>query len=178
MGNPPFVGARLMSESQKQDVLSVWGDAKNVGNVDYVSCWYKKCADLINGTNTRAALVSTNSITQGEQVAIMWKPLMNMGIHIDFAHRTFRWDSEANLKAHVHCVIIGFSCRKVVSTSSTTTVIEPVEMTKTKKIYLNESQCIEAKNINGYLLDAPDIFVESRKQKLCDVPEMIFGRIN
>ena len=82
MGNPPFVGARLMSESQKNDVLDVWENAKNIGNVDYVSCWYKKAADLMYGTNTKAALVSTNSITQGEQVAIMWKPLFEKGIKI------------------------------------------------------------------------------------------------
>ncbi len=109
MGNPPFVGARLMSENQKSDVEFVWENAKNIGNVDYVSCWYKKAADLIQNTQTKCALVSTNSITQGEQVAIMWKPLFDEGIKIDFAYRTFRWDSESTEKAHVHCVIVGFS---------------------------------------------------------------------
>ena len=109
MGNPPFVGARLMSKSQKSDVLSVFGNLKSAGNLDYVSCWYKKAADFMKGTNVRAALVSTNSITQGEQVANLWKPLMESGLHIDFAWRTFIWDSEANQKAHVHCVIVGFS---------------------------------------------------------------------
>ena len=160
MGNPPFVGARLMSESQKGDLLSVFGDIKSVGNLDYVSCWYKKAADLMKGTDTHAALVSTNSITQGEQVPILWKTLATMGVKIDFAYRTFRWDSEADIKAHVHCVILGFSC---------------TENTKPKTIYLNESQLIEAKNINGYLIDAPDIFVESRKKPLSPVPEMLFG---
>ncbi len=160
MGNPPFSGARLMSESQKNDVLSVFGNIKNVGNLDYVSCWYKKAANLMRGTNIHAALVSTNSITQGEQVAILWKVLAQMGVRIDFAYRTFRWDSEAEIKAHVHCVIVGFSCK---------------EGLKTKTIYLNGSQSVEANNINGYLIDAPDIFVESRKAPLLPVPEMLFG---
>ncbi len=160
MGNPPFVGARLMSESQKDDVLSVFGNMKNVGNLDYVSCWYKKAAALLQGTNTHAALVSTNSITQGEQVAILWKALAKMGIRIDFAYRTFRWDSEAEIKAHVHCVIVGFSCS---------------ESVKEKTIYLNDSQSIAASNINGYLIDSPDVFVESRKVPLSQVPEMLFG---
>ncbi len=160
MGNPPFVGARLMSESQKKDVLSVFGNIKNVGNLDYVSCWYKKAADLIQGTNIHVALVSTNSITQGEQVPILWKTLAQMGVKIDFAYRTFRWDSEADIKAHVHCVIVGFSC---------------AESAKPKTIHLNESQSVIANNINGYLIDAPDIFVESRKKPLSEVPEMLFG---
>ena len=160
MGNPPFVGARLMSESQKNDVLSVFGNLKNAGNLDYVSCWYKKAADLMRGTNTHAALVSTNSITQGEQVPILWKALSQMGVKIDFAYRTFRWDSEADIKAHVHCVIVGFSC---------------TESKKPKTIYLNGSQFVGASNINGYLIDAPDIFVESRKKPLSPVPEMLFG---
>ena len=160
MGNPPFVGARLMSESQKSDVLSVFGNVKNAGNLDYVSCWYKKAADLMKGTNTRAALVSTNSITQGEQVAILWKALAQMGVKIDFAYRTFRWDSEADIKAHVHCVIVGFSC---------------TGNAKSKTIYLNDSQFVKASNINGYLIDAPDVFVESRKKPLSSVPEMLFG---
>ena len=160
MGNPPFVGARLMSASQKEDVLSVFGNLKNAGNLDYVSCWYKKAADLIQGTNIHVALVSTNSITQGEQVPILWKALAQMGVKIDFAYRTFRWDSEADIKAHVHCVIVGFSC---------------TESAKPKTIYLNESQFVGASNINGYLIDAPDIFVESRKKPLSPVPEMLFG---
>lgn len=159
LGNPPFVGARLMSEEQKKDVISVWGNIKNIGNVDYVSCWYKKAADLMKNTDTKAALVSTNSITQGEQVAIMWKPLMDSGIKIDFACRTFRWDSEANIKAHVHCVIVGFSYAG----------------SKNKTIYLNESQKTTAKNINGYLIDAPDIFIESRGKPLCNVPDIGIG---
>jgi hypothetical protein len=159
LGNPPFVGARLMSDSQKEDVISVWGNIKNIGNVDYVSCWYKKAADLMKDTNIKAALVSTNSITQGEQVAIMWKPLIEDGIHINFAYRTFRWDSEANLKAHVHCVIVGFSYAE----------------NDKKIIYLNEVQFTNAKNINPYLIDAPNVFIENRKNPICKVEPVDFG---
>ncbi len=160
MGNPPFVGARLMSEAQKQDVLSIFGkDWKNVGNLDYVACWYKKATELMVGTNIRSALVSTNSVSQGETVANLWKPLFEMGVHIDFAHRTFRWDSEASAKAHVHCVIIGFSIAPSI---------------KPKLIYAADRVQI-AKNINGYLLDADNVFVESRSKPLCDVPVMSLG---
>ena len=115
MGNPPFVGYSLQSKEQKSDILSIYVDEKGkpyktAGKIDYVSGWYFKAATLMTGTKIRTAFVSTNSITQGEQVAGVWKPLYDrFGIHIDFAHRTFRWDSEASLKAHVHCVIVGFS---------------------------------------------------------------------
>ncbi len=159
MGNPPFVGARLMSEQQKGDLNGVFSGWKNAGNLDYVCCWYKKAADLMAGTAIRTALVSTNSVTQGESVADLWKPLFAQGIHIDFAHRTFRWDSEAKLKAHVHCVIVGFS-------------IAPNPAPKI--IYSSERPQI-ASNINGYLLDAPCIFIESRSKPLCDVPAMSLG---
>ena len=121
IGNPPFVGARLMSKEQKDDLLNIFGKKwKNIGNMDYVSGWYLKAAELMLGAavvkrsspakHIKSALVSTNSITQGEQVANLWKPLVEQyGVQIDFAYRTFRWDSEADIKAHVHCVIIGFS---------------------------------------------------------------------
>lgn len=160
MGNPPFVGARYMSKEQKDDLLSIFGkDWKNSGNLDYVSCWYKRAADMMVGTMIRAALVSTNSVSQGENVANLWKPLFSVGVHIDFAHRTFRWDSEAKIKAHVHCVIIGFSI--ALSTAP-------------KKIYYSDRMQI-ANNINGYLLDADNIFVESRNTVLCDVPNIGIG---
>ena len=186
MGNPPFVGARLMSESQKSDVLSVWGNVKNIRNADYVSCWYKKAADLIRGTNTKCALVSTNSITQGEQVAIMWKPLFMQGIKIDFAYRTFRWDSESTEKAHVHCVIVGFSQRDKESgtreeggrpelVSGAESLLQIVNQSGKKFIIDEKGERHTAKNINGYLLDAPDIFVESRQKPLCCVPEIGIG---
>ena len=160
MGNPPFVGARLMSKEQKDDVVAVFGAKwKNAGNLDYVSCWYKKAADLMKGTYIRTALVSTNSVSQGESVAILWKPLFEDGVHIDFAHRTFRWDSEASIKAHVHCVIIGFS-------------IAPFY--KAKVIYSSERPII-ANNINAYLIDAPSVFIESIKKPLSNVPNLVFG---
>lgn len=159
MGNPPFVGARLMGSEQKDDVTTIFEGWKNAGNLDYVCCWYKKAADFMAGTMIRSALVSTNSVSQGESVANLWKPLFESGVHIDFAHRTFRWDSEAKIKAHVHCVIIGFSIApnaapKVLYTS-------------------NRSQIVH--NINGYLLDAENVFVESRSKPLCDVPEIGIG---
>ena len=159
MGNPPFVGARLMDASQKSDVNVIFDGWKNAGNLDYVCCWYKKAADLMQGTGIRSALVSTNSVSQGESVANLWKPLFASGVHIDFAYRTFRWDSEAKIKAHVHCVIIGFS-------------IAPNP--KEKVLYSSDRAQI-VQNINGYLLDADDVFVESRKKPLCDVPEIGIG---
>ena len=162
MGNPPFVGARLMSKEQKEDLLEIFGKKwKNLGNMDYVCGWYLKSALLMQANpKIKAALVSTNSITQGEQVANLWKPLFEQyGIHFDFAYRTFRWDSEADIKAHVHCVIIGFS--KV--------------DTKNKTIFLSDSQNIQTENINGYLMDAPDTWIDSRSKPLCNVPEIGIG---
>lgn len=158
MGNPPFLGARMMSQEQKSDVLKTFGAKwKNVGNLDYVCCWYKKAADYMLGTGIRAAFVSTNSISQGEQVADLWKPLIEGGIKLNFAWKTFIWDSEAFSKAHVHCVIIGFSYK----------VSEP-------KLYDGTSIkfCI---NLNPYLCDAPNVFVESRKNTLCNVPVLLTG---
>lgn len=160
IGNPPFVGARWMSRAQKEDVLSVFG-AKwvGVGDLDYVACWYRKATNLMRGTITKTALVATNSITQGSAITNLWKPLFEEGISIDFAWRTFRWDSEASLKAHVHCVIVGFSF---------------VHESK-KKIFINAQQQIEANNINGYLLNAPNIFIEKRTTPICDVPMICLG---
>ena len=165
MGNPPFVGYSLQSKEQKDDILSLYVDEKGkpyktAGKIDYVSGWYWKASQFMHGTGIRTALVSTNSITQGEQVASVWKPLYErFGIHIDFAYRTFRWDSEASIKAHVHCVIVGFSCAL---------------NEQARRIYFAESTR-EADNINAYLLDAPDLYVESRTEPLCDVPAMVTG---
>lgn len=164
-GNPPFVGARMMSPEQKDDMLHVFGkDWKNLGNIDYVGAWYKLAADMMRGTSIRAALVSTNSVTQGEQVANLWAPLMQEGVKINFAHRTFRWDSEANLKAHVHCVIVGFSCASM----------DRAGFDARPQIFDN-GQVITARHINPYLIDAPDVFVYSRPQALCDVPPIGIG---
>ncbi|MBE6741143.1 MAG: class I SAM-dependent DNA methyltransferase [Ruminococcaceae bacterium] len=159
MGNPPFVGARLMSKEQKEDLLGVFGkEWKNAGNLDYVSCWYKKSADYMKETSVFAALVSTNSVSQGESVANLWKPLFENGIVFNFAHRTFRWDSEANIKAHVHCVIIGFSY---------------VEK-QSKRLFESDNYKI-VDNINGYLLNANNVFAESRNKPICDVPQIGIG---
>ena len=159
MGNPPFVGARLMNADQKADVNLIFDGWKNAGNLDYVCCWYKKTADLMQGTAIRSALVSTNSVSQGESVANLWKPLFESGVHIDFAHRTFRWDSEAKIKAHVHCVIIGFSTAP----------------NSAEKVLYSGDRAQIVKNINGYLLDGDNIFIENRKHPICNVPEMVFG---
>ena len=159
-GNPPFVGARLMTPSQKDDVLHVFGEKyKNVGNLDYVCCWYKRAAELMKGTPIRSALVSTNSVCQGETVANLWKPLFEDGVHIDFAYRTFIWDSEAKIKAHVHCVIVGFSFK---------------DNKKDRIIWDGETEN-RVNHINGYLIDADDIFVESRNTPICDVPDIGIG---
>ena len=163
MGNPPFVGARLMMAEQKADLLDIFGKSwANVGNMDYVTGWYRKATAMMTDNHAlRTALVSTNSVTQGEQVAALWKPLTEQyGVRIDFAHRTFRWDSEASLKAHVHCVIVGFS---VHSPSKR----QPV-------IYDGEDR-IAAANINGYLVDGPNVAIESRTRPLCDVPAIGIG---
>ena len=164
MGNPPFIGARLMTAEQKGELQTIFKNVKNNGNLDYVSCWYKKTADLIKRTNSKAALVSTNSISQGEQPAILWDSLLASGMQIDFAYRTFRWDSESEQMAHVHCVIIGFSSASNES-----------EKYNQKMIYNADGKKIQAQNINPYLMDAPNILIKSRQVPLCDVPEIGIG---
>lgn len=149
IGNPPFVGRRYRSAAQKADLAKFF----QYKDVDYVACWFKKAADFMSNNSTaRAAFVATNSIVQGEQVPAIWKNLFDAGNHIDFAHRTFRWDSESTQKAHVHCVIVGFSS---------------APNTKPKIIFDGKKKII-AGNINAYLLDAPDIFIESRPNPLQD----------
>jgi hypothetical protein len=159
MGNPPFVGFTYQTKEQKEDLAAIM---KGFGkNIDYVAGWYYKASELIQNSTTRCALVSTNSITQGEQVSAIWKPLFEkFGIHFDFAYRTFRWDSEADIKAHVHCVILGFSA---------------AQYSKPKTIYISEKQSVQTSNINGYLLDAPDVWVEGRSKPLCEVPILLNG---
>lgn len=160
MGNPPFIGARWMGKEQKEELVNLFGkDWPGVGDLDYVTCWYKIASDYILDHPIRCALVSTNSITQGGAVANLWKPLMESGIHIDFAWRTFIWDSEAYMKAHVHCVIVGFS---------------RVPNIAPKRIF-DKDKVIVAKTINGYLLDAPSIFIEKQMHPICDVPEICLG---
>ena len=187
LGNPPFVGARLMEPMQKEDLKAAFGPDipqnqvqtfdgtiqfngtkkydgwKNLGNLDYVTGWYKKAADYMEKTAIHAAFVSTNSITQGEQVAILWQPLFDRKLQFDFAYRTFRWDSESTKKAHVHCVIIGFSYAQKNADKNPQKFID------------NKGMKHLAKNINAYLIDAPNVFVESRKKPLCDVPSIGIG---
>jgi len=164
LGNPPFVGYSNQSEEQKADILSVYLDAKGkafktAGKIDYVAAWYYKAAKYLQGTPVRAAFVSTNSITQGEQVAAVWRPLFEMfGVQIDFAYRTFKWSNEAKGKAAVHCVIVGFGANGA-----------------DEKTIFDGEEKIVAKNINPYLVDAPNIFVESRSTALCASPEMVYG---
>jgi len=165
MGNPPFVGYSLQSTEQKQDILAIYVDEKGkpyktAGKIDYVSGWYFKASQLIAGTNIKVAFVSTNSICQGEQVAGVWKPLYDrFNIHIDFAHKTFRWDSEANAKAHVHCVIVGFSTNY---------------NNQKRKLYATE-RFLMVDNINPYLIPAPNVFLESCSKPICSVPQMRSG---
>ncbi len=165
MGNPPFVGYSLQSKEQKADILSIYIDEKGkpyktAGKIDYVAGWYFKACQLMKNTNIRTAFVSTNSITQGEQVAGVWKPLYDQfGIHIDFAYRTFIWDSEATLKAHVHCVIVGFSI---------------AENNKEKKLFDSDRFKIVS-NISPYLINSDTIFLEGRTKPICDVVRMISG---
>lgn len=155
MGNPPFVGYTYQTMQQKSDLEVVMNGIGK--NVDYVAAWYYKAAKIMDNSAIKAAFVSTNSISQGEQVAILWKPLFEQfSIHIDFAYRTFRWDSEATQKAHVHCVIIGFSS---------------IQNTKKKRLF-DAGQVTDADNVNAYLLPAPNVFLEKRKKPIADVPEM------
>ncbi|MBQ7440065.1 MAG: class I SAM-dependent DNA methyltransferase, partial [Prevotella sp.] len=161
MGNPPFIGARQMNSEQKKDVISIFGERwKNVGNLDYVCCWYRKAWNLIKHSDAKSAFVSTNSICQGEQVSNLWQPLMEDGLHIDFAYRTFRWDSESSQKAKVHCVIVGFN----------------KDDYKERECLLYENdKMTKVSHINAYLMDAPDVFIGSRPRPLCDVPRIGIG---
>ena len=168
IGNPPFVGYSLQSAGQKEDMLQILTDEKGkpykmAGKVDYVAAWFFKAAQLMQGTSIRTAFVATNSITQGEQVAAVWQPVMErFGAHIDFAYPSFRWDNEASDKAHVHCVIVGFSCDPALAKA------------KRKKLFAQEG-CKEVDNINAYLVAANNEFINNRKLPLCDVPLMTTG---
>ena len=160
IGNPPFVGARMKSAAQAADIQLVFDGWQNVGNLDYVTCWYKKAADFIAGTNIRCAFVSTNSVCQGDQVGALWKNLFAAGVHIDFAHRTFKWLSDSDNMAHVHCVVVGFS----------------VAHNDKPKLIFDGDRVHVATNINAYLVDGENIFVESRNTPLQEgVPEIVFG---
>ena len=153
MGNPPFVGYTQQTKEQKDDIQAIAPGIEKT--VDYVAMWYFKAAEYMTNTRISAAFVSTNSITQGEQVEIIWEPLFEKyGVQIDYAHQTFRWDSEASLKAQVHCVIVGFS----------------VNASESKKKLYSSGRVNLVENINPYLLDAPTIFIGKRTKPICDVP--------
>ena len=165
LGNPPFVGARMMGESQKNELTATFGDLKGSGNLDYVTGWYKKAAQFIQDTSIGVAFVSTNSICQGEQVPILWPELINRhSIIIRFAHTTFRWNNEARGKAAVYCVIIGFGLHEH----------------KNKKIYhyaTVNSEPVEspASQINAYLIDSSQVFIDARTTPIYEVPEIGIG---
>ena len=162
MGNPPFVGKKEQTKGQKDDLVQLMGeDAKKAGSLDYVAGWYIKAAQIIQKTKVRSAFVSTNSITQGEQVEPLWNVLLNhYNVHIDFAYRTFKWESEAKLKAAVHCVIIGFSTN--------------IDNTG-RKIFVNDKMTVNASNINPYLVDAPNTLISARSKPICNIPEIVTG---
>ncbi|MDU0369655.1 class I SAM-dependent DNA methyltransferase [Hymenobacter endophyticus] len=165
LGNPPFVGAMLMDEQQRQELLNVAGPLKSAGVLDYVAAWYLKAAQYVQGTTIRVALVSTNSITQGEQVSILWNEMLNRyKMHVQFAHRTFKWSNEARGNANVFCVIVGYG----------------EEALPTRRLFdyatpKSEPQELKVKNINPYLVDGPELLVTNRTQPLSNVPPMRFG---
>lgn len=160
MGNPPFVGKKEQTPEQKKDLLNLYGKGiSGVGNMDYVTGWYIKAAEYMQGTKIHTAFVSTNSITQGEQPSVLWTKLQQYGTNIIFAYRTFIWASEATMKAHVHCVIIGFCNERFVE----------------EKHIFTDTRYVLAENINPYLVDAPTVLIRSRSKPLADVPEMCYG---
>ena len=166
LGNPPFLGSRRMSKEQKTEMKEIFKGQKQIGDLDYVCAWYKKACDYIQGTEIRCAFVSTNSICQGLQVPLLWKELFTKGIQINFAHQTFKWSNEARGKAMVYCIIVGFSLKD--------------EKSKTLFIYEDikgEPKAIRAKQINAYLMDAENVFIERMQNAICDVPKMCFGNM-
>lgn len=165
LGNPPFLGKSLQKEEQKVELAAVFHDIKSAGVLDYVACWYRKAAEyMVDNPTIRAAFVSTNSITQGEQVGVLWPDLFRRGIRIHFAHRTFQWNSEARGKAAVHCVIIGFGLQEAAE--------KWLFDYNTPK---SEPHAVKAVNINPYLVDAPVLTLQNRTRPLCTIPNMVYG---
>ena len=159
MGNPPFVGKSFQNEIQKEDMKLVFRNVKNYGNLDYVASWYKKCADLMAGTDCKTALVSTNSVCQGIAVPPLWKHLLERGIIINFAYPSFKWHNESNDGAAVHCVIIGFSYVD----------------SKEKIIFQTGKAPLSVKNISPYILDSPSVIINDRHDPICNVPKSAVG---
>jgi type I restriction-modification system DNA methylase subunit len=166
LGNPPFYGARWQNAEQKADTARIWAGTKGAGELDYVTNWFYLAAKSLKGTQARAALVSTNSISQGEQPAIVWSRIWGEGIKIDFAHRSFTWNNESSGKAAVTCVIIGFSS-------------EAHKATKQLWIYEKTNstpQLTNPSNINSYLLDGPNVLITARKKPLNkNIPQLENG---
>lgn len=162
IGNPPFVGARLMNREQKQDLRRVFAGMRAVGNMDYVTAWYRKAAAYMAGTDMRAAFVSTNSIAQGEQAGLLWNCLTHdFGMELDFAWRSFVWNNEAQGQAKVHCVILGFPSQD--------------RNGKGPKRIFGAEGCRQVSHINPYLTPGPDVFLKSCRKPLWPVPPMVFG---
>ena len=169
LGNPPFVGARMKSSEQSKEMAHIFSDVKKGAmDLDYVCAWYKKASEFIQGTKIKVGFVSTNSITQGTQVGVLWNHLMGKyNIKIHFAHKTFEWDSEASGKAHVHCVIIGFACFDI-----------PVKRLFDYDDIKGEAHEIVAKNINPYLISFKDLFIISQSKPICyNVPQIVLGNM-
>ena len=165
LGNPPFVGAKYMSDAQREDARAVFAGIDNAGLLDFVAAWYVKAARYMAAQAAmRAAFVSTNSITQGEQVGALWGWMLGQGVKIHFAHRTFAWTNEARGKAAAHCVIVGFGLRDVAEK----TIFEYEDIK-------GEAHAVRASNINPYLVDAPDMVLPRRSRPICDVPEIGIG---
>ncbi len=165
LGNPPFVGSKYMQEEQRADIARVFHDVKGAAALDFVAAWYRKAADyMADNPAIKTAFVSTNSITQGEQVGVLWPDLLRRGVKIHFAHRSFQWSSEARGKAAVHCVIIGFALH-----DTTDKRLFDYETLKA------EAHEVKAKNINPYLVDSPDVVLKRRSKTLCNVPFMKKG---
>lgn len=162
MGNPPFIGARLMEQGsdQKKEVQTIFGNIKDVQDLDYVTCWYKLASQYIQNTKIQVCFVSTNSICQGSQVPILWNVLFHdYHVHINFAYQTFKWDSESSTQAAVHCVIVGFA-----------------GFNRGKKwLFSDGSNGKIVSNISPYLVEGDDVFVVAAKESLCGMPKMNFG---
>ena len=167
IGNPPFSGSKVMSQTMRDDVIKCFNNVQGAGVLDYVAAWYVKAAKIVQNTKTKVAFVSTNSIVQGEQVGILWNVLLNMyDIKIHFAHRTFKWNNEAKGNAAVFCVIIGFA-----NIDTNNKLIYQYEDIK------GEPHEISAKNINPYLVDAKNVLIVKQSNPICSVPKMSFGNM-
>ena len=167
IGNPPFIGSKIMSQTQRNQIVKQFDNSAGSGVLDYVSAWYIKAAKYIQGTKTKAAFVSTNSIVQGEQTSILWGQMLNKyNIKIHFAHRTFKWSNEAKGNAAVYCIIVGFANFD----TSNKSIFEYDDIK-------GEAHEIKAKNINPYLVDAKDILINKSSNPICQVPKMSFGNM-